>query len=133
VIRITIGIYLPFSYFASLTQLEKVEYYSSGELRARGLTDNGNKFGEWIYFYPSGKKSAIGNFDQGMLHGVSSIFYPTEIQGKEIWKTRQLQDSAWYYHPSGSLHRKGVFENSRYANTWIHYLEDGVTERIVHY
>jgi antitoxin component YwqK of YwqJK toxin-antitoxin module len=45
----------------------------------------------------------------------------------------QLQDSAWYFHPSGKLNRKGIYESSRYANRWIYYFENGVVERIVNY
>lgn len=55
------------------------------------------------------------------------------MQGKETWRQGQLQDSAWYFHSSGTLHRKGAYQNSRYMNGWIYYFENEVVERIVNY
>jgi antitoxin component YwqK of YwqJK toxin-antitoxin module len=134
-IKVYVGIYLVMMYFPSSAQIEKTDYFSSGEIRARGLTDSaGNKLGEWLSFYPSGIKSAVEHFDQGMLNGLVIYYYPNEVvQGRETWKLGQLQDSAWYFHPSGALHRKGQYSHSRYVNTWTHYFENGTIERIVNY
>ena len=77
-IRTYVGLYLVFAHLTSEAQMEKTEYYSTGQLRARGLMDNENKVGEWVYFYPFGVKSAIENFDHGVLHGVVIYFYQTK-------------------------------------------------------
>ncbi len=135
VIKVYVGLYFVFIFLSSNAQVEKVEYFNSGEVSQRGRCDReGNKTGEWLSFYPSGVKSAIEHYDNGMLNGLVIYFYPDNVvQGKESWKMGQLTDSAWYFYPSGALHRKGQYENSRYINTWMHYFENGEIERIINY
>ena len=53
------------------------------------------------------------------------------MQGKETWRMGKLQDSTWYFYPSGALQRKGVYQSSRYMNKCLHYFESGLVERFV--
>jgi antitoxin component YwqK of YwqJK toxin-antitoxin module len=47
------------------------------------------------------------HYSAGKLEGEALAWYPDGILSqKENWSDDLLQDSAWYYHPNGKIHRK---------------------------
>jgi antitoxin component YwqK of YwqJK toxin-antitoxin module len=87
-----------------------------------GRTKNGQREGLWRFQYPNGSLMALETYSAGLLNGIAVSYSPGGIRLlQENWVLGSLEDSAYYNHSSGGLHRKGMYRNSLYEGIWLTY------------
>lgn len=70
----------------------------------------------------------------GLLEGKAETYYPNgKLASVEFWKDDLQEDSAWYFHSNGSLHRKGRYESGVYQGQWLMYFPNQVAEQQISY
>lgn len=73
-------------------------------------------------------------YKAGMLDGKAENFYPDgRLASIENWKEDLQEDTAWYYHPNGVLHRKGIYESGVYQGIWVTFFPNSLHEQTIHY
>jgi antitoxin component YwqK of YwqJK toxin-antitoxin module len=82
--------------------IEKVDYHSNGQLKAKGTTLNGKKMGLWVSWYENGLKWSETTFQNDIKEGTTKSWYPT-----------------------GILRYTGKFSSDKKSAFWVFYDETG--------
>jgi uncharacterized protein len=79
------------------------EFHTTGEFRAKGLFENNNRIGEWIFYYPNTKIEQRGLYDK-------------KGRPKGKWQ--------WFYD-NGALMREEMYVNGKREGPMVDYTEEG--------
>ncbi len=106
--------------------------YPSGKLRQSGsLLANGKRNGLWLELYESGNLKAEGYYENGNKIGVWTWYYESvdDIRNKSIegkFDREGHETGAWtFWFPNGKVAEKGSFVNGRRSGLWVEYWENG--------
>lgn len=110
----------------------KMEFYDTGNLKAKGNLVNDLKSGKWKQFYESGKIFQIGKYLNDKETGEWKIFHENG-QLKQIGKFNNgKQTGEWkFYHPNGNKEGIGTLIDGKRIGVWKWYHTNGsiYTER----
>ncbi len=107
-------------------QGEWIIYYSTGEVKAKGVYKDGNRNGKWIYYYPNGKIEQEGFYDKnGKYTGTWKWYYSNGQLLRQEEFRRGLEDGFLEeYDENGILITKGEFFDGEKEGEWIYELND---------
>ena len=88
------------------TTYQHVEYYPQGQLKIKGLIQNGKKEGLWTAYYPSGIKWSESEYQNGNLSG---------------------NTTAWF--ENGFMRYQGRYDNNKRTGVWVFYNKDGSVQK----
>lgn len=102
------------------------EYHPAGQIKAKGVYDNGARIGEWIFYHPNGKTEQKGRYDKkGKPQGLWLWFYDTGNQLREenyLNGKREGQMTEW--SDSGKVITKGEYIDGMKEGKWFFQLQD---------
>lgn len=76
----------------------------TGEVRGRGLIQNGKRDGPWIFFDDNGQRLSAGDFKAGQ------------------------EDGPWvFFHPNGQMESRGAFKDGKQDGPWTFFNPNGTT------
>lgn len=102
-----------------------IDYYPTGELRAKGTYLDNRQSGNWTYYYPSGTVEQRGKFEKGRYRGIWNWYYPN---GK-VWREESYfsgrEDGIFVeYGSDGSILTKGDYISGEKEGEWIYQVGD---------
>lgn len=101
------------------------EYYTNGNIKARGQYQDGKKTGEWIYFYPNGKIEQRGKYVNGLPHGKWLWFYDNGQLLREENYVKGKRDGEFYeFTPQGDTMVKAYYIEDKLDGEWMYFLND---------
>ena len=110
-----------------------VEYYVSGQLKAKGDYDNGIKIGDWIFYHPNGKVEQKGRYDKkGRAQGLWQWFYDSGstlreeiyLNGKREGTMTEWKDSAKDTSGHVNIITKGEYIDGMKEGKWFYEIQD---------
>lgn len=120
--------------FVVLPVRSQTNFYPNGQKKATGELVEGKKTGKWVFFYPNGVKQAVEYYQNDELHGLVKNFdFDGNLLSIENWHQGLIQDSAFYYFPSGQLEKQGLYKNGQYDGYWTFYHPNGTLKRKLFY
>jgi uncharacterized protein len=102
------------------------EYHPSGQVKAKGVYDNGVKIGEWIFYHPNGKVEQKGKYDKkGKPQGMWQWFYDTgNLLREENYLNGKREGTLTEWSDSGKVMTKGEYIDGIKEDKWIYEIQD---------
>lgn len=91
-----------FTYKKGVLNGESLAWYRNGNLRRKGVYDNGHISGKWTFWDEQGYMTVEANYKLDSLNGVYISLYP-----------------------NGKIKEKGQFTDNRQTGKWFYYDESG--------
>ncbi len=105
------------------------DFYTTGEVRAKGAYLNNQRSGTWTYYYRSGGIEQKGRFERGRFHGDWTWYYPNGNVWREERYLNGREDGAFVeYDQVGNILSKGQYINGEKDGEWLYQVGDH-TER----
>lgn len=105
------------------------DFYTSGEVRAKGTYLNNQQSGSWTFFYRSGSIEQKGRFERGRFHGSWTWYYPNGNVWREEWYLNGREDGEFVeYDQGGQILARGQYVNGEKNGEWLYQVGDH-TER----
>lgn len=109
-------------------------YYPTGEIKAKGIYQNGYRFKEWIYYFQNGKTEQRGVYTaKGKPNGKWKWYYESGALLREE-SFRGGKENGWLieYSDTGKVITRGEYVDGREEGDWFYeigdHLEQGVYE-----
>ncbi|MCA6073389.1 toxin-antitoxin system YwqK family antitoxin [Fulvivirga sedimenti] len=98
---------------------ERREYYSSGELHARGPVKGNLRTGYWQYFSKAGKKEAEGSFSRDKRNGEWVFYHDSGVVASRGAYDDNVAVGVWdYYDQQGDISSRGAFRQGAKQGNW---------------
>ena len=95
----------------------------NGQIRAKGMYDNGSRSGVWTYYHNAGNVQGQGPYEDGkMKSGLEIPFYHNGQKESEGTWTNGQKDGYWlYYFRSGVKREEGNYLHGKQTGVWREY------------
>lgn len=102
------------------------EYHPGGQIKAKGVYDNGTRIGEWIFYHPNNKIEQKGRYDKkGKPQGLWQWFYPDgNALREENYLNGKREGSFVEWNDSGKVITKGEYIDGLKEGKWFFQLQD---------
>ncbi len=103
-----------------------LEYHLTGQLKAKGVYDNGIRIGEWIFYHLNGKTEQKGRYDKkGKPQGLWQWFYPNgNLLREENYLNGKREGQLTEWNDSGKVITKGEYIDGLKEGKWFYELQD---------
>ena len=104
---------------------EWIDFYISGEVRAKGTYQNNLRSGPWTFFYRSGSIEQKGRFERGRYHGSWYWYYANGNTWREERYFNGREDGEFVeYDRVGIILTKGDYISGEKEGPWIYQVGD---------
>jgi antitoxin component YwqK of YwqJK toxin-antitoxin module len=101
------------------------DFYTTGEIRAKGTYDNNQRAGPWTFYYRTGNIEQKGRFERGRYQGLWVWYYPNGNIWREESYTNGREDGLFTeYDSNGKILTKGNYINGEKDGEWIYQVGD---------
>lgn len=109
-------------------------YYSSGQVKRKGVYAQGLYDGEWLTYYENGGLKQKGSYLNGMPHG-QWIFYNEEGMLTHEGHYKKAKESGYWkiYSDKGYLELAGEMYNGKRIGVWREYNKRGKVKKTIGY
>jgi len=102
-----------------------IDFYPTGEVRARGTYTNNQRTGTWTFYYPSGQVEQRGQFERGRYQGQWNWYYPNGNLWREESYFNGREDGQFVeYDQSGKILTSGNYVSGEMDGEWIYQVGD---------
>jgi len=104
---------------------EWTDFYSTGELRAKGTYVDNERSGTWTYYYRKGGIEQSGKFERDRYRGIWNWFYPNGNKWREESYFNGKEDGLFVeYDVAGNILTKGDYIGGEQEGEWIYHVGD---------
>jgi len=104
---------------------EWIDFYTTGEVRAKGTYVNNQRSGLWTFYYRSGSIEQKGRFERGRFQGAWTWYYPNGNVWREERYMNGREDGEFVeYDQSGDILARGQYINGEKDGEWIYQVGD---------
>jgi len=104
---------------------EWIDFYTSGEIRAKGTYQNNQRSGPWTFFYRSGGIEQKGRFERGRYNGSWYWYYANGNTWREERYFNGREDGEFVeYDRGGNILTKGDYISGEKEGPWIYQVGD---------
>ncbi|TAL57130.1 MAG: hypothetical protein EPN85_14565 [Bacteroidetes bacterium] len=102
------------------------EYHFAGQIKARGVYDNGTRTGEWIFYHPNGKTEQKGKYDKkGKPQSLWQWFYDNgKLLREENYLNGKREGALTEWNDSGRVITKGEYVDGLKEGKWFYQIQD---------
>ncbi len=101
------------------------DFYSSGEVQAKGNYQNNQRSGSWTYFQEKGSIEQKGRFERGRYMGLWNWYYPNGNKWREESYFNGREDGMFVeYDQGGNILTKGDYIGGEKEGEWIYQVGD---------
>ncbi len=108
---------------------KEVEYFENGNIKARGIYLDDQKYGWWDYYNENGDLIKKVDFDDWGMGKKTKLFYPTGklmAEGIGLEPPGEKRFGIWkYYNENGELVSEGETEQGKIVGIWKFYHNNG--------
>lgn len=102
-----------------------IDFYPSGEVRAKGDYQNNLRSGSWTFYFRSGGIEQKGRFERGRYQGLWTWYYPNGNTWREESYFNGKEDGMFVeYDHAGNILTKGDYINGEKEGEWIYQVGD---------
>ncbi|MBA7518801.1 hypothetical protein ES705_10874 [subsurface metagenome] len=108
---------------------EWINYYTSGEIRAKGNNKNNQREGKWLFYFENGKIEQEGNYRKGKENGLWKWYYDSgEIFIEEEFYNGKEEGIYSEYNKFGNVISEGEYFDGEKEGEWIVTINDFVAK-----
>jgi len=101
------------------------DFYSSGEVRAKGIYQENQRSGNWDFYFMSGGIEQKGRYERGRYHGAWTWYYPNGNVWREERYFNGREDGMFVeYDPAGNILTKGDYIGGEKEGEWVYQVGD---------
>ncbi len=120
-----------FTIVGSISHGESINYYPSGQVKAKGNYVNGNKNEEWVWFYSNGQEKQKGWYANGSKEGKWEYYYENgKLKLIESYLNGSLNGERTWYYPNGTLEVQYQYAFGKLNGNTTYYDGNGVIQHI---
>ena len=98
-----------------------IDFYTSGEVRAKGIYSNNQRSGAWTFFYQEGGIEQKGRFERGRYQGLWNWYYPNANLWREESYFNGREDGVFVeYDKAGNILTRGDYINGEMDGEWMY-------------
>ncbi len=102
-----------------------IDFYATGENRAKGIYQNNQHSGTWTYYYLTGGIEQKGKFQRGRYDGLWIWYYPNGNTWREESYFNGREDGVFVeYDRGGNILTKGDYIGGEKEGEWIYQVGD---------
>jgi len=100
-------------------------FYSTGEVRAKGTYVNNQRSGNWTYYFRKGGIEQKGKFERDRFRGIWNWYYPNGNKWREESYFNGREDGMFVeYDPVGNILTRGDYISGEKDGEWIYQVGD---------
>jgi antitoxin component YwqK of YwqJK toxin-antitoxin module len=101
------------------------EFFTSGEVRAKGAYANNQRTGRWTFYFKSGAVEQKGRFDRDRYQGIWTWYYPNGNVWREESYFNGREDGMFVeYDRAGNILTRGDYISGEREGEWIYQVGD---------
>ena len=102
-----------------------IDFYTSGEVRAKGLYQNNQRSSAWTFYYRTGGIEQKGRFERGRYQGLWTWYFPNGNVWREERYFNGREDGEFIeYDQVGNILTKGDYISGEREGEWIYKVGD---------
>jgi len=102
-----------------------IDFYTAGEVRAKGLYQNNQRSGAWTFYYRTGEIEQKGRFERGRYQGLWTWYFPNGNVWREERYFNGREDGEFIeYDQIGNILTKGDYISGEREGEWIYKVGD---------
>ncbi len=102
-----------------------IDFYGSGEIRAKGVYQNNQRSGKWTFYYRTGGIEQTGKFQRGRYNGLWIWYYSNGNTWREESYFNGREDGLFVeYDRGGNILTRGDYISGEREGEWIYKVGD---------
>ena len=102
-----------------------IDFYGSGEIRAKGVYQNNQRSGKWTFYYRTGGIEQTGKFQRGRYNGLWIWYYSNGNTWREESYFNGREDGLFVeYDRGGNILTRGDYISGEKEGEWIYKVGD---------